>query len=351
MSRNQRSTALYPHPFSKAYWRDAAADARSTRILVIAALMIALRVATKGLAVPIAPGLDLFNLASFINALSAMIIGPVMAIPAAIVSDFLGCMIWDGLGAYFLPYVLQEIGSSLIWALLLYRAKATPWRVMVGRFLICMIVNVLLGTGINMLYQVYYYGNSSIVLTWPRVIKNVFMFPIESVVMTLFLGLMIPITTRMGLTFGSSNVKESMKFGKPQLALLAVLFVVGCGSVFGYLNYHYETTSLSANYSAEDRLDKNRLMQTLVVQECDDFDNVDTITIVESAMKPFLKNEITYTAAIYTQNEGLTAAEAAKCWGLSKSKAAKHEGLTRAGTAIIVVDGKTGEVLSFSLTK
>ena len=114
MAKLEKSTAVYSHPFSKAYWRDAAAELKSTKMLVIAALMIALRVATKGLSVPIAPNLDLFNLASFINALSAMIIGPVLAIPAALVSDFLGVMIWDG-GNYFLPYALQEIASSLIW--------------------------------------------------------------------------------------------------------------------------------------------------------------------------------------------------------------------------------------------
>ena len=165
MSTKQRSTALYSHPFSKAYWRDAAAEMRSTKMLVIAALMIALRVATKGLAVPIAPNLDLFNVASFINALSAMIIGPVLAIPAAIVSDFLGVLIWDGLGSYFLPFVLQEIGSSLIWALLLYRAKVSTWKVMLGRFLICFIVNILLGTYLLVLYQNWFMGSSSLVLT------------------------------------------------------------------------------------------------------------------------------------------------------------------------------------------
>ena len=198
MARQIKSTATYNTPFSAAYWRDAAAEMKSTKTLVIAALMIALRVATKGLAVPIAPNLDLFNIASFINALSAMIIGPVVCIPAAFISDFLGVMIWDGLGTYFLPYALQEIGSSLVWALLLYRAKPTPWRVMLGRFSICIFINVILGTSINMLYQMVYYGNSTVALTIPRIVKNTFMFPIESVAMTFFLGLMIPITNRMG---------------------------------------------------------------------------------------------------------------------------------------------------------
>ena len=83
MARKQKSTAIYKTPFSLAYWRDAAAELKDTRMLVIAALMIALRVALKGLGIPLAPNLKI-NIAFFINALGAMIFGPVVAIPAAI---------------------------------------------------------------------------------------------------------------------------------------------------------------------------------------------------------------------------------------------------------------------------
>lgn len=231
---SNRSTATYQSPLCKFYWRDAAAEMKSTKILVIAALMIALRVATKGLSVPIAPNLRIFSVASFINALSAMIIGPVVAIPAAFLSDFLGVLIWDGLGSYFLPYALQEICSSLIWALLLYRAKVTPWRVMLGRFAICFLVNVLLGTGINIWWQLVYMGNSTIALTVPRILKNTFMFPIESVATTLFLGLMLPITNRMGLTYGGD---AKLTFSKKHIFILIVMFVVGVACVVGYLYY------------------------------------------------------------------------------------------------------------------
>ena len=43
----QKSKQLYPHPFSMAYWRDAASELKDTRMLVFAALMIALRVAME----------------------------------------------------------------------------------------------------------------------------------------------------------------------------------------------------------------------------------------------------------------------------------------------------------------
>ena len=257
MARQLRSTALYKTPFSAAYWRDAAAEMKCTKTLVIAALMIALRVATKGIAVPIAPNLKLFNAASFINALGAMIIGPVVCIPAAFLSDFLGVLLWEGLGTYFLPYVLTEIASSLIWALLLYRAKPSTWRVMIGRFAICILVNVLLGSVIDMWWQEYFYGKATLALTLPRIAKNTFMFPIEAVVRTFFLGLMVPITNRMGLTYSGSTVKEALGFNKKQVVALVLMFVIGIGSVGGYLVYNYNTENQASWLSASEKSELN----------------------------------------------------------------------------------------------
>ena len=59
MSNRVRSTQMYPHPFSAQYWRDAAAELKSTKMLVITALMIALRVALKPLAIPLGPQLSI----------------------------------------------------------------------------------------------------------------------------------------------------------------------------------------------------------------------------------------------------------------------------------------------------
>ena len=86
MARTQTSTAIYNSPFSAAYWRDAASELKSTKMLVITALMIALRVALKPLAIPLGPQLSI-QTAMLATALGAMIFGPVVAIPAAMISD------------------------------------------------------------------------------------------------------------------------------------------------------------------------------------------------------------------------------------------------------------------------
>ena len=82
-----------------------------------------------------------------------------------------------------------------------------------------------------------------------------------------------------------------------------------------------------------------------MLDNSDEYDDVDTVTVIESAYRPFLGSATTYTVAVYTLDQPGTDAQ----WAYSKSKAAKDETMTRAATAVYVVNEKTGEVLEFSL--
>ncbi len=238
MPKVQKSTAIYPHPFSKAYWRDAAAELKDTKMLVVTALMIALRIVLKPLAIPLGPQLSI-QTAMLATALGAMIYGPVVAIPAAMISDTIGFMIYPT-GDYFLPFMLTEIGSTMIYALLLYRANVTPTRVMLSRFGICMLINVVLQQFIYAWWYVYI-GNpeeakESIlgIMTVTRIFKNLAMFPLESVVLTLFLKFLLPVTRRAKLTYcGESD----MRFDKKQIITLVALTLAGIITATGYLAY------------------------------------------------------------------------------------------------------------------
>ena len=335
MTNSPRSTTLYKTPFSKAYWQDAAAELKNTKILVFAALMIALRVALKLVAIPLAPSLKI-NTAFLANALGAMVFGPVVAALAAVVSDVMGVIITGDV--YFPPFALTEIAGSMIFAFFLYRAKLTPTRVILSRFCICLFVNVLLQTPIMMLYYSIYVPGSTYVLTVPGIIKNLFMFPIESVVLTLFLSFMEPITYRMKLTF---NPDASLKFAKRQIVLLSILFIFGCGCVTGYLFYHYDNTSLTSGYTTQERVEKNRQMHSILEEEADT--DAPSVAIIESAYKEFLGSEVTYNVAYYAVTG--EDADRESLWSLKKSAAAKHEDLTRTGTAVIVINEKTGQVI------
>ena len=342
MEKLQKSTNLYAHPFCAGYWRDAMAEMKDTKMLVFAAFIVAIRVALKTvIRIPLAPSLDITP-AFMANALGAMVYGPVVGALGAVVSDVLVVLMRGD--TYFLPYVLTEISGTVIFALFFYRQKITPTRVVLSRFCICLFVNILLQTPIDMLYQYVYYGYVNVVITVPRIFKNLYMFPLESVALAVFLSAMQPITYRLKMTY---NGDAKLSFTKKQVVLLIVLVAVGIASVFAYLPMHYRNNSLSASYSTEQRIEANSSMEPIVKANTDDWDDMTLMTCVESAYGAFLSDEVTYNVAIYTVAEGTEMND--DIWKLSKSKAAAHEALTRVATAKIVVNEETGETLSFEL--
>ena len=360
MSTKQRSTALYSHPFSKAYWRDAAAELKDVKMLVITALMIALRIALKPFAIYIGPQMAI-QTATLATALGAMIFGPVLAIPAAMISDTVGFMIFPT-GDYFLPFMLTEIASTMIYALCLYRAKPSATRVIVARFLICFAVNVVLQQFI-FAWQYTYMGNPDKakeaitgIMTVARIFKNLFFFPIEAVVITLFLKVLVPVTARVKLTHDSS---ANLSFSKKQIAVLALLLVVGVGSAVGYLTYRYTDTSRSADYTDAQRVEANKGMTELVLEKTDDWDNETVVCIVDSAYRPMFEDETDYTVAVYILDEEAFAEGQAKdsdydmdtLWGYSKSGPSKdkYHSLIKVASVKIQKNEKTGEILSFDL--
>lgn len=353
MRKQKKTTNLYPHPFSRAYWRDAVAELGDTHMLVFAALMIALRLVVKQLFIPITPFLHI-NVAYFVNALGAMVFGPVFAIICAAITDVLGYLIRPD-GVYFIPFILTEIGGSLVFALFLYRARVNTVRIMLSRFCINLFINVLLQTPIMMWYYALFMDGKqyTFAMAVPGMIKNILMFPIESVLLALFLSVMLPITSRLGLTYAGSGIGEDLKFSKKQIVTLALLFVVGVGCVFGYLNYYYNTTSLSGSYSASERYAENTKMIPVVQKEVPAYADDTLVTTVESAYRKFLGKEITYTVAVYVVDEEALSGyekdlEAIRGMSKSKAKNVSKDGVMKAvGTATVVVNRDTGEVVSF----
>ena len=360
MSVKNKSYALYPHPFSKAYWKDAAAELKDVKMLVITALMIALRIALKPFAIYIGPQMAI-QTATLATALGAMLFGPVVAIPAAIISDTIGFMIFPT-GDYFLPFMLTEIASTMIYALCLYRAKLSATRVIIARFLICFFVNVVLQQLI-FAWQYTYMGNpekakDSIMgmMTIARIFKNLFFFPIETVVITLFLKVLVPVTARAKLTYDS---KANLSFSKKQIVALVMLVLVGIGSAVGYLTYRYTDTSRSADYTDEQRVEANKTMTQLVLDKTETWDEETVVCIVDSAFRPMFEDETDYTVAVYVlDQEAFAAGQKADedydmdtLWGYSKSgpKKDKYQSLIKVASVEIRKNEKTGEILSFDL--
>ena len=270
-----------------------------------------------------------------------------VAIPAAIISDTIGFIIFPT-GDYFLPFMLTEIASTMAYALCLYRAKPSATRVIVARFIICFVVNVVLQQVI-FAWQYTYMGNPEKakdtlmgIMTFARLAKNLFFFPIESVVITLFLKVLIPITSRMKLTYGG---KTGMEFTKKQIAVLVILLVVGIGSAVGYLNYYYNNNSVTKDYSAEEVVEMNHLVHDMITQQEPEVDADNTLAVIEYAAKPFFGDSTTYTVALYEAKEGNAITDS--MWSYKKTPASKDETIQRVATVTIVTNNKTNEVLSY----
>ncbi len=208
-------------PFSALYWKLSFAELKNPRVLVFAALMIALRIAVKSLGIPITADLRI-NITFFINALGAMVFGPVVATLSAAVSDTIGAVLFP-IGAYFFPFIFIEMAGSLLFALFLYRADITPARVIASRFCISFFVNIVLTTPIMMLYYDVMLGKAYTVFNVPRIIKNLVLFPIEGILLTVFLAAVAPICLRFG--YGDFSVKR-LKLTKQSIVGVAILFVV-----------------------------------------------------------------------------------------------------------------------------
>ena len=344
---------FYKTPFSRAYWAQAVSEFKSLRVLVFAALMIALRVALKSVSIPIAANLRI-NVAFFINAYGAMVFGPVVAIAAAAISDTLGCILFPT-GVYFFPFIFIEIAGSLIFALFLYRTEITALKVTLSRFCIDFFVNIVLNTPVMWLYYQMMMGRNYAIFDALRIVKNLAMFPIESVLLTLFLRLVIPPVYR--LKYVHSGV-DKLKFTGKNILALALMLALGIGAVTGYYVNDYNTKSFSASYSAQERLNRNREMNAWVAEVRDDLAESDIVTIIESARSRIGNPEMTYELAVYRIDSQRFQEKAAAdgnytlstLQGYSKSKAAADDALLRIGSYTAVTDKKTGEHLRLEAT-
>ncbi len=347
MSGKDRAAA--PSCFTAAYWRRAAAEFRDPKVLVFAALMIALRVIFKAVSIPVAADLRI-NTAFLINAFGAMVFGPVVAAAAAAVTDTLGCILFPT-GPYFFPFIFIEIAGSVIFALFLYRTEITVAKVILSRFCIDFFVNIVLNTPIMMLYYDVMLGKYYAPLDMLRIVKNLALFPLESVVLVVFLRATVPPLKRLGYVV--SGV-DRLKFGKRNVALLAALTLIGALSVGGYYVYHFNNTSLSASYTAAERLERNTALGRAVAENRPEWGGEDTVTVIESARSRFGSGTVTYDCAVYRADTEAIAERAAQggadlvtVRGYSRSKAKGDGCLTYLGNVIVVMDEKTGAVLSF----
>lgn len=181
--------------FSKKYWQDAAGNFGSTHMLVFAALIVALRVAVKMLKIPLAAGLS-FSWDAYVNAIGSLVYGPLMGLAVGAVSDTLGVLLFPSNSPYFFPFILTEMASSFIFALFFWKQKLTVPRVVLSKFTVNFVCNIVL-TSVLMKWNYYvHYGledaNAYAIINGTRIVKNLVMFPLEAILIVLIFRALIP---------------------------------------------------------------------------------------------------------------------------------------------------------------
>jgi len=234
MSENNRK--LFKTPFSAEYWLLSLKEMKSVQVLVIAAMLTALRIAIKSAKIPIGPDLTV-TFGFVVNALGSVIYGPVMAAVTSAASDIIGNLLFPS-GAFFFPFTLVEVLGGVLFALFYYRAPITTMRVVWGRFAVTAICNLIL----NPICMYYYYmlllGKSYTIFSLPRIIKNLALFPVQSLILVVLFNALLPVTNRLKLTH-TGEVK--LQISRREIIAIAGLTIVSALAVAGYYLYQFLT--------------------------------------------------------------------------------------------------------------
>ena len=325
---------LFKTPFCTEYWRLAFTELKNPRSIIFAALILALRIAVKPLSIHIAGDLT-EGIGFIINAFGSMVYGPVVALLSGALSDTLGFLIFPS-GVYFPAYMITEMAGSFVFALFLYRADISIPRLILCRFCICFLVNVMLAYPIHVWYYSVALGKDYSI-AWIRIVKNIVLFPIESVILAVVFRSLVPPFSKMGYIVSGT---DHLNFSRKHVIILIALFVIGAAGAFGYGVYSYNTTSLSKDYTADQRLARNRAIEEYVLEAHPELQADETACIIEAAYPKAFSPEVSYQVAVYkadvsgAENTGELMTELE---GLSKSKAAARDELTKLFTEEVVL--------------
>ena len=227
-------TQQNPPIWSRAYWREAAAQLRSVNMLAIAALIVALRVAVKFLKIPLAAGLSV-SLDCYVNSLGSLVYGPLMGLLVGAVSDTVGCAL-QGFAGYFFPFILTEILSSFIFGLFFWRRPLGAGRALAAKFTVNLVCNIILTSLLMKWYYYLYFGVEKAeaynLINMVRIVKNLVLLPVEAVLITIILSALLPALRATHLV---PATQKRVTLTKRHILLVVALSLLSVGLVLFYV--------------------------------------------------------------------------------------------------------------------
>ena len=219
--------------YGRDYWCAAAGELKNTRSIVFASFIVVLRIVVKAFRIPLAAGLNL-SFDCYVNSLGSLIYGPVVGLCVGAVSDTLGYLVFPS-GVYFLPFILVEMLSSFIFGLFFWKRQISVLRVLTARFTVNLVCNIIL-TSLFMKWMYVMLGDEKAttysIINLVRVVKNLVLFPAESVLIVLVLGAFLPALKSLKLI---STSQGDLILEKKHIVLVLVTAVLSVALVLFYV--------------------------------------------------------------------------------------------------------------------
>ena len=112
------------------------------------------------------------------NRIVEFLFGPVVGCLFGGALDFLKYIVKPD-GPFFFGFTFNAMLSGLIYGTLLYRRPVSIKRIVIAEFIVKLVINC----GLNTLWLSVLYGKGFIALIGPRIIKNIIMLPIDSIIL------------------------------------------------------------------------------------------------------------------------------------------------------------------------
>lgn len=176
-----------------------AANLHNTRLVVFAALMIAM-----ARALSLVPGIPIFHtkltFGFLARALCALVCGPALGLLYGFAEDILGFILQPS-GEFFFGYTLSTMLGVLIYAVCFYRRRITVVNIVLANVLVNLLVNVVLGSVWNVMTRgAGYWG-----WFWPSLLKNLGTIIPKAILLYILFNSILPILQRIGVLPGDGT--------------------------------------------------------------------------------------------------------------------------------------------------
>lgn len=173
------------------YWKSCAGSFKNLRVLVVAALFVAINSIIGSFFIQVGENLGIY-FTFIINGIGGMIYGPLMSILVGVCTDLLGYVVHP-FGAFFPGYTLSTVLGCLIFALFFYRQRISVLRIFLAKLCVNVFVNIML----NCVWSEILYGKGYLYYLAKSIFKNLALLPLEVLMLYLVLRAMIPVINKM----------------------------------------------------------------------------------------------------------------------------------------------------------